>query len=182
MSELPPLFGEDHVCVTCRLAYRELSADRCLTLVGESVGALAELVGAMDDEALYVAAGRVHRCGRRSVVALTAGKVPFRRTTREVSPNCRVGERILRMTSVQRSGGCPVGRPAYGKKGSTRKSTRYHQTALVADGLVSREVGGAGRRPTGQMANPSRRFNRSAQRTCRHRQFLVAVLVGHHGK
>lgn len=35
MSERPTLFGEDHVSVTCRLAHRRLSADRCLTLVGK---------------------------------------------------------------------------------------------------------------------------------------------------
>jgi len=52
MSDLPPLFGEDHVCATCGLAYRELSVDRCLTLVGDSVGALTRLVSALDDEAL----------------------------------------------------------------------------------------------------------------------------------
>jgi hypothetical protein len=49
MSDLPPLFGEDHECPTCRLAYRELPVDRCLTLVAQSVAELAELLATVDD-------------------------------------------------------------------------------------------------------------------------------------
>jgi hypothetical protein len=44
MSDLPPLFGEDHTCPTCRLAYADLDVDRCLALVGESTTALAALL------------------------------------------------------------------------------------------------------------------------------------------
>ena len=52
MSDLPPLFGEDHTCPTCRLAYAHLGFDRCLALVGESTTALAALLPTVGDEAL----------------------------------------------------------------------------------------------------------------------------------
>jgi len=52
MSDLPPLFGEDHTCPTCRLAYADLDVDRCLALVGESTTALAALLATVSDEAL----------------------------------------------------------------------------------------------------------------------------------
>jgi len=52
MSDLPPLFGEDHTCPTCRLAYADLDVDRCLALVGESTTALAALLPTLGNERL----------------------------------------------------------------------------------------------------------------------------------
>jgi hypothetical protein len=52
MSDLPPLFGEEHRCETCRLAYADLDVDRCLALVAESVATLAALLPALADETL----------------------------------------------------------------------------------------------------------------------------------
>jgi hypothetical protein len=52
MSDLPPLFEEDHSCPTCRLAYADLGVDRCLVLVGESTTALADLLPGLAEEAL----------------------------------------------------------------------------------------------------------------------------------
>jgi len=52
MSDLPPLFGEDHTCPTCRLAYADLGVDRCLALVGESTTALAALLPTLGNERL----------------------------------------------------------------------------------------------------------------------------------
>jgi hypothetical protein len=44
MSDLPPLFGEEHACETCALAYPDLDVDRCLALVADSTEALVELL------------------------------------------------------------------------------------------------------------------------------------------
>jgi len=52
MSALPPLFGEEHVCETCRLAYPDLDVDRCLVLVAESATALAQLVTSLGETTL----------------------------------------------------------------------------------------------------------------------------------
>jgi len=52
MSDLPPLFGEEHACETCRLAYRDLDVDRCLALVAESTTALAELLPSLGEAIL----------------------------------------------------------------------------------------------------------------------------------
>jgi hypothetical protein len=52
MSDLPPLFEEDHSCPTCRLAYADLGVDRCLVLVEESTTALADLLPGLAEEAL----------------------------------------------------------------------------------------------------------------------------------
>ena len=52
MSALPPLFGEDHVCETCRLAYPDLGVERCLGLVTESTAALAALLPSLGETAL----------------------------------------------------------------------------------------------------------------------------------
>ena len=49
MADLPPLFAEEHACERCRLAYRELSVDRCLELVTGSVTTLAALLASADD-------------------------------------------------------------------------------------------------------------------------------------
>lgn len=52
MSALPPLFGEEHVCQTCRLAYPDLRVDRCLVLVAESTAALAGLLPSLGETTL----------------------------------------------------------------------------------------------------------------------------------
>lgn len=52
MSDLPPLFAEDHGCPTCGLAYLDLSVSRCVTLTVESVASLGELLTTLDDGAL----------------------------------------------------------------------------------------------------------------------------------
>ncbi len=52
MSDLPPLFGEDHTCPTCRLAYADLGVEECLALVAESTSALAALLPTFGDETL----------------------------------------------------------------------------------------------------------------------------------
>jgi len=50
MSDLPPLFGEEHACETCRLAYPDLAVDRCLGLVADATAALVELLPALADQ------------------------------------------------------------------------------------------------------------------------------------
>ena len=52
MTDLPPLFGEHHRCERCGLAYAELSVDRCVGLVTDSVSALAALLPGVDDARL----------------------------------------------------------------------------------------------------------------------------------
>ena len=52
MSDLPPLFGEEHACETCRLAYPDLDVDRCLSLVAESTAALVELLPSLREAIL----------------------------------------------------------------------------------------------------------------------------------
>ena len=49
MAALPPLFAEEHACESCGLAYTELSVDRCLALVIESVGGLVTLLPSVPD-------------------------------------------------------------------------------------------------------------------------------------
>lgn len=52
MSDLPPLFDEDHTCPTCRLAYGDLGVDRCLALAGEATSAIAALLATLGEEVL----------------------------------------------------------------------------------------------------------------------------------
>jgi hypothetical protein len=52
MSDLPPLFAEEHVCERCGLAYLDLSVDRALALVVEASRTLAELLPSLEDETL----------------------------------------------------------------------------------------------------------------------------------
>ncbi|HVD23082.1 MAG TPA: DinB family protein [Lapillicoccus sp.] len=52
MAALPPLFAEEHACEPCGLAYAELSVDRCLALVTDSVATLEALLPTVDDRGL----------------------------------------------------------------------------------------------------------------------------------
>ncbi len=52
MSDLPPLFGEDHTCPRCLLAYPDLDVDGCLAHVDESTTALVALLPTVGEEAL----------------------------------------------------------------------------------------------------------------------------------
>jgi hypothetical protein len=52
MSDLPPLFGEEYACETCRLAYHDLDVERCLMLVAESTADLVELLLTLGDRTL----------------------------------------------------------------------------------------------------------------------------------
>ena len=52
MSDLPPLFAEDHTCERCGLAYPSLDVDTCLGLVADSVTTMAALLPEMGADAL----------------------------------------------------------------------------------------------------------------------------------
>jgi hypothetical protein len=52
MSDLPPLFAEDHVCGTCELAYEALEVHASLRLVEESTAALAALLPTLAEPGL----------------------------------------------------------------------------------------------------------------------------------
>lgn len=52
MAGLPPLFAEEYACERCGLAYAELSVDRCVGLVTESVATLVTLLTTGDDRRL----------------------------------------------------------------------------------------------------------------------------------
>jgi hypothetical protein len=52
VAALPPLFAEEYVCEPCGLAYAELSVDRCVELVTESVGTVVALLSTVEDGGL----------------------------------------------------------------------------------------------------------------------------------
>ena len=52
MPDLPPLFGEDHTCERCGLAYRSLDVDTALGLVAESTATLAALLPSIEETVL----------------------------------------------------------------------------------------------------------------------------------
>jgi hypothetical protein len=52
VSELPPLFAEDHACARCGLAYTELDIETCLALVADSTDVLAGLLPTLDETTL----------------------------------------------------------------------------------------------------------------------------------
>jgi hypothetical protein len=52
MAALPPLFAEEHACEPCGLAYAELSVDRCVELVTDSVATLVALLTTANESSL----------------------------------------------------------------------------------------------------------------------------------
>jgi hypothetical protein len=78
---LPPLFGEDHVCGSCSLAYADLSVPVALELVHEVVDDLAEWLPGVPDPVLRRRATPSswspleYACHLRDVLLTFAGRV-----------------------------------------------------------------------------------------------------------